>query len=400
MLGTGPANGFYLRRWKSAGPLCTLHPRWTIHIAYNVSTAETRLGARLLGQVRYRRAEHLEEGTLLDPRLMVFLAVAREGQLTEAARQINMSVSNVSQQISSLDADFGTQLFTRTNRGAKLSPAGEVLRKYAESIEADWRLAFRDVHRVAAGEHAVHIAASHTVMEVFLPRLLGAFRRRFPTVQVKLHALGLERTLTILSMVQWALSVPIAFLILGVLFWRLVLHKLPTNEMAISTWISLGTLGTGVMGLRQMPLLFGAVGHGMYGGAVLLALGALGLWNLVARHEPAVHRALCTSRAPLQPLVVGTHVPPRRLHRKNQLPLRRAEGPPPRGLRDRLLPSIGHILGTGGYQDNLEPPAGPSATDLCGRLKSLCRSSRSATTRRRSCCPLTAEASAPVGRRG
>ncbi len=117
---------------------------------------------------------------------MVFLAVAREGQLTEAARQINMSVSNVSQQISSLEADFGTRLFTRTNRGAKLSPAGEVLRKYAESIEADWRLAFREVHRIAEGEHAVHIAASHTVIEVFLPRPLGVFRRKFPTVQLKL----------------------------------------------------------------------------------------------------------------------------------------------------------------------------------------------------------------------
>ena len=116
----------------------------------------------------------------------MFLAVAREGQLTEAARQINMSVSNVSQQISSLEADFGTLLFTRTNRGAKLSPAGAVLRRYAESIEADWRLAYREVHRVAAGEHAVHVAASHTVIEVFLPRPLGVFRRRFPGVQVKL----------------------------------------------------------------------------------------------------------------------------------------------------------------------------------------------------------------------
>ncbi len=97
-----------------------------------------------------------------------------------------MSVSNVSQQITSLETDFGAQLFVRTNRGATLSPAGEVLRKYAESIEADWRLAFREVHRVAEGEEAVHVAASHTVLEVFLPRPLGIFRRRHPAVQVKL----------------------------------------------------------------------------------------------------------------------------------------------------------------------------------------------------------------------
>ncbi len=130
---------------------------------------------------------------------MVFLAVAREGQLTEAARQINMSVSNVSQQISSLEADFGTRLFVRTNRGASLSPAGEVLRKYAENIEADWRLAFREVHRLAMGEDAVHLAASHTAIEVFLPRPLGAFRRRLPEVRVKLI---LDNTAGVLAQVE------------------------------------------------------------------------------------------------------------------------------------------------------------------------------------------------------
>lgn len=100
-------------------------------------------------------------------------------------------------------------------------------------------------------------------------------------------SVAFAQSMTILSMIQWALSVPIAFLILGVLFLRLVLHKLPPSEMAISTWISLGTLGTGVMGLvdlgKQMPLLFGSIGHAMYGGALLaaLAMWGFGIWWFV-----------------------------------------------------------------------------------------------------------------------
>lgn len=141
----------------------------------------------------------LEGGFTLDPRLIVFLSVAREGQLTEAARRINMSVSNVSQQISSLESDFGVRLFERTNRGARLSPAGKILRGYAENIEADWRQAFREVRRLATGEQAVHLAASHTAMEVFLPRPLGAFRRRFPDVQVKLT---LENSAGVVALVE------------------------------------------------------------------------------------------------------------------------------------------------------------------------------------------------------
>lgn len=103
------------------------------------------------------------------------------------------------------------------------------------------------------------------------------------------HAAGLEaaRTLFVVSGVLWALSVPIAFLILGILFLRLSLHKLPPKEMAISTWISLGTLGTGVMGLillgRSMPQLFGSVGAAMSGAATLgaMMLWGFGIWWLV-----------------------------------------------------------------------------------------------------------------------
>ncbi|MCY0880664.1 MAG: C4-dicarboxylate ABC transporter, partial [Firmicutes bacterium] len=91
-------------------------------------------------------------------------------------------------------------------------------------------------------------------------------------------------SMMIINLGLWALSVPLSFLILGFLFLRLALHKLPAKEMAISTWISLGTLGTGIMGLmglsKYMPDVFGSLGHAMAGGAILLAcvFWGLGLW--------------------------------------------------------------------------------------------------------------------------
>lgn len=98
--------------------------------------------------------------------------------------------------------------------------------------------------------------------------------------------LAIARDMLMGSGVLWALSVPVAFLILGVLFLRLTLHSLPPNDMAISTWITLGTLGTGVMGMvglgHSMPILFGALGRTMDGAAVLAAmvLWGFGLWWL------------------------------------------------------------------------------------------------------------------------
>lgn len=99
-------------------------------------------------------------------------------------------------------------------------------------------------------------------------------------------SLATARALMVLSLGLWALSVPLAFLMLGFLFLRLAVHRLPPPEMAISTWISLGTLGTGIMGLvglgKSLPRLFGSMGHAMDGAAVLssFALWGFGLWWL------------------------------------------------------------------------------------------------------------------------
>jgi C4-dicarboxylate transporter/malic acid transport protein len=97
---------------------------------------------------------------------------------------------------------------------------------------------------------------------------------------------ALAQALVTASLVLWAVSVPIAFLLLGVLLLRLAVHSLPPRELAVSTWITLGTLGTGMLGLiglgGAMPLLFGPLGRAMDGASILAAtaLWGFGLWWL------------------------------------------------------------------------------------------------------------------------
>ncbi|AUW95384.1 hypothetical protein BXT84_04245 [Sulfobacillus thermotolerans] len=122
----------------------------------------------------------------MDNRLLVFLATAREGHITGAARLLNLSVSAASHQIAQLELEFSTPLFIRGNRGMRLTPAGEVLFVYANQIEALWQTAYREVHQTAEGEQWVHLAASHTVTEFFLPSPLGQFRQHHPDVHIHL----------------------------------------------------------------------------------------------------------------------------------------------------------------------------------------------------------------------
>jgi LysR family transcriptional activator of nhaA len=66
--------------------------------------------------------------------LKLFRAVANEGTLTGAARQLNLSQSALSTQIRALEAALGHALFERRGRGLVLTEAGRIALDHAEAI--------------------------------------------------------------------------------------------------------------------------------------------------------------------------------------------------------------------------------------------------------------------------
>ncbi|VVP86277.1 hypothetical protein PS934_01169 [Pseudomonas fluorescens] len=87
------------------------------------------------------------------------------------------------------------------------------------------------------------------------------------------------------SYVLWAFSLPVAFSILTILLLRMALHKLPHENMAASSWLALGPIGTGALGMLVLggdaPLIFAA--NGMPGvGEIAAGLGLVAgitLWG-------------------------------------------------------------------------------------------------------------------------
>ena len=65
-----------------------------------------------------------------------FLAVVREGSFGRAATTLFVSQPSVSDRIIRLEQTVGAQLFSRTNRGATLTPAGERFLPYAQRTVA------------------------------------------------------------------------------------------------------------------------------------------------------------------------------------------------------------------------------------------------------------------------
>ena len=96
------------------------------------------------------------------------------------------------------------------------------------------------------------------------------------------------------SYVLWAFSLPVAFSILTILVLRMALHKLPHESMAASSWLALGPIGTGALGMLLLgadaPAIFAAnglpgigeiaAGLGLVAGITLWGLGLW--WMLIA----------------------------------------------------------------------------------------------------------------------
>lgn len=64
----------------------------------------------------------------------IYLAVAEEGSVSAAARRLGVSVSAVSQQLSGIEAALGAALLDRAARPLRLTPAGQMFRRHAQTM--------------------------------------------------------------------------------------------------------------------------------------------------------------------------------------------------------------------------------------------------------------------------
>ncbi|SDJ10980.1 transcriptional regulator, LysR family [Frankineae bacterium MT45] len=109
--------------------------------------------------------------------LEVFLAVARTGSLNAASAEVGVSQQAISARITSIEAQIGVVLLSRTPRGSTLTPVGVVVAEWASRLveaaaELDAGLASLRHDRRAR----LRVSASLTVAEQLLPRWLVALR--------------------------------------------------------------------------------------------------------------------------------------------------------------------------------------------------------------------------------
>ncbi|MEO0619021.1 MAG: LysR family transcriptional regulator [Pseudomonadota bacterium] len=119
--------------------------------------------------------------------LRTFLAVCETGGMTQAARHLNLTQAAVSQQIKRLEQLLDTALFDRAQRQIRVTTKGERLTTYARKM-----LALN--HEVWSGmtaptfEGEINLGVPHDLVATFMSPILREFARRWPRVNLILHA--------------------------------------------------------------------------------------------------------------------------------------------------------------------------------------------------------------------
>jgi len=132
--------------------------------------------------------------------LRYFLAVAETLHFGRAATKLGIAQPPLSQQIRRLEEMLGAQLFERTTRGVKLTPAGSTLRERARSTMARLADDLEQSRRVARGEEGrLTVGFSGSVMFTELPMAIQAYRRAYPRVDVQLREMWTSDQLAALA---------------------------------------------------------------------------------------------------------------------------------------------------------------------------------------------------------
>lgn len=119
--------------------------------------------------------------------LRYFLALARQGTLSAAAREVKAEHTTVSRRVAALEQELGTRLFEREAGGFALTPQGERVAEHARRIEEEVFALLREAEGESVlVEGKVRISAPPVFAAAFLAPRLALLLRRHPGLVVEL----------------------------------------------------------------------------------------------------------------------------------------------------------------------------------------------------------------------
>jgi DNA-binding transcriptional LysR family regulator len=131
---------------------------------------------------------------MINASLRYFTSVARHGSIREAAEELHIAQSALSRQVQKLEEEFGIPLFERHARGVRLTSAGEIFLRHAQSN-------LRQVERMRSELDAlkglrcgmVNVRSIESLVPHLLPRAVTRFSERHPGIRFEITIDGSDQ---------------------------------------------------------------------------------------------------------------------------------------------------------------------------------------------------------------
>ncbi|HEY1259647.1 MAG TPA: LysR family transcriptional regulator [Stellaceae bacterium] len=187
--------------------------------------------------------------------LHYFVRIAELGSITRASAHLQIAQPALTRHIQRLEDELDTALFTRANRGVRLTEAGQKLLETAQRILRDVERAGDEIraHR-AHPSGKIILGVTPTLCPVVVPELFARMRHHYPLVELKVVHAGTIR------LEDFVIDGRVDVALLGeIAKSRLILStRLAPEEMVLVT--RPGARPAGIVApeeLRRTPLILG-----------------------------------------------------------------------------------------------------------------------------------------------
>ncbi|MFN3396437.1 MAG: selenium metabolism-associated LysR family transcriptional regulator [Thermodesulfovibrionales bacterium] len=167
---------------------------------------------------------------LEDHKLKVFCAVAETKSFSKASEIIHLTQPAVSLQIQAIEELYETKLFDRSSTTITLTPAGEILYRYAKEILSLYASAAKDIGELTGlVKGSISLGASTTIGNHVLPTVLAEFRKNYPKIRVRLFVGNTRRIIELLN----ATTIDLGIVEGDVTRQKLKVEKLLQDELVV-----------------------------------------------------------------------------------------------------------------------------------------------------------------------
>ena len=123
---------------------------------------------------------------MLDPKLRTFLILCQTKSFTKTAESLHITQPAVSHHLKYLEAYYQTKLYEYNNRKFQLTPSGEILYQFVNSVNSDSERLKAQLPSLSTNVPELRIGAEQSAGESFLPHLIISFLKEMPKCKLKI----------------------------------------------------------------------------------------------------------------------------------------------------------------------------------------------------------------------